>query len=190
MFYNPETFRWEGNENALNAFERPASSPSIASLPANILRERENSTPRPALITNIGATKGFQTVNGMRFDPVNMCWIKEPSSRKSEASDPLDGFNALDDPDDEDVFKDIPDLEDKNKGVAGEEGGSGGRISDVKDDWLVGEEFDVGPAFIKRTQDEEQRWKKKLAAWQPGKHQRRDSWKWTIREIVKATSGH
>jgi hypothetical protein len=186
MFYNPETFRWEGNETVLNAFERPASSPSVASLPPNILRERENTTPRPALITNIGATKGFQTVNGMRFDPVNMCWIKEPSNRKSEAHDPLDGFDALDDGDDEDVFKDIPDLEDKNGG--GGEGGSGGRMSDVKDDWLVGEEFDVGPAFIKRTQDEEQRWKKKLAAWQPGKHQRRDSWKWTIREIVKATS--
>src|SRR3569833_4137911 len=95
MFYNPVTMRWEGNENALSAFDPPASSPSTASLPPYMIREKENATPRPALITPIGATKGVQVVGGMVFDPQNMCWLKlgPQSSTKSEVSDPMDGIN-------------------------------------------------------------------------------------------------
>lgn len=181
MFYNAETFCWEGNENALNAFDNaPASTPSTATVAQHLAREKEASTPRPALITNISATKGVQVVGGMVFDPENMCWLKlDPQSKaKSDAGDPMEGFNALED--DEDVFKDIPDLEDK---AMTEERGDG-RASDVKDDWLVGEEFDVGPEFVRRQREEEDRWRKKCEKWVGRGLRDRETWRWTIRDLV------
>jgi hypothetical protein len=185
MCYNPETFRWEGNDNVLGAFDPPASSPSTASVPQYLLRE-QNSTPRPALITNIGTTKGIQVVGGMVFDPQNMCWLKlDPQNGQSDHSDPMDGFNALDD--EEDVFKDIPDLEDHT--MESSEGGRG-RVSDIKDDWLVGEEFDVGPEFIRRQREEEERWRKKCGLWVGGSRDRGDAWKWAIRDIVAQAADH
>ena len=181
MFYNADTFRWEGNENALNVFEA-ASTPSVASVPAHITQNKEVQTPRPALITNISATKGVQVVGGMVFDPQAMCWLKlgpQSNTAASDISDPLDGFNALDY--EEDVFKDIPDLDD----VAGapEDGGQG-RVSDIKDEWLVGEEFDVGPEFVRRQREEEDRWRKKCEKWTSRTPRDREAWRWTIRELV------
>ncbi|KAF9877728.1 cytokinesis regulator [Colletotrichum karsti] len=182
MFYNPDTYRWEGNENVLNAFDPPsASSPSTASLPPHMMRDKETSTtPRPALITNISHTKGVQVVGGMVFDPQNMCWLKlgPQTNPKSEISDPMDGFNALDD--DEDVFKDIPDLEENNQGDSKDTG----RVSEVKDEWLVGEEFDVGPEFIRRQREEEDRWRKKCEKWLGVGDRDRDAWRWAIRDIL------
>jgi len=184
MCYNPETFRWEGNDNVLGAFDPPASSPSTASVPQYLLRE-QNATPRPALITNIGTTKGVQVVGGMVFDPQAMCWLKlDPQNGKADEDDPMDGFNALDD-DEEDVFKGIPDLEDHT--MESSEGGRG-RVSDIKDDWLVGEEFDVGPEFIRRQREEEERWRKKCHLWVAGPRDRGDAWKWAIRDIVAQTA--
>ncbi|KAK3320942.1 hypothetical protein B0T19DRAFT_253766 [Cercophora scortea] len=186
MCYNPETFQWEGNDNVLTAFDAPASSPSTSSMPHYLVRERENATPRPALITNIGPTKGVQVVGGMVFDPQNMCWLKlapQTTANKAEASDPMDGFNALED--DEDVFKDIPDLEDHT--MESSEGGPR-RVSDIKDDWLVGEEFDVGPEFVRRQREEEERWRKKCHLWVSGHGDRGDAWKWAIRDIVSTTT--
>jgi hypothetical protein len=179
MWYNPETFQWEGNDNALNAFEIPNSSPSITSVPQPIVRERETATPRPALITNIGATKGVQVVGGMVFDPQNMCWLKLAPQSKSEKSDTLDGFNAFDD--DEDVFRDIPDLEERT--MASSDGGNP-RVSDVNHEWPVGEEFDVGPEFVRRQREEEDRWRKKCHLWINHQADRGDAWKWAIRDIV------
>ncbi|KAL1884353.1 hypothetical protein VTK73DRAFT_47 [Phialemonium thermophilum] len=185
MFYNPETFRWEGNDNALSAFDPPASSPSTASIPQPfVAREKENATPRPALITNIGTTKGVQVVGGMVFDPQNMCWLKlGPQRGKSDEADSIDGLNGISD--EEDVFKDIPDLEDHTADSS--EGGQG-RVSDIKDDWLVGEEFDVGPEFVRRQREEEDRWRRKCERWMVGSGQRDlHAWKWAIREIVNAS---
>jgi hypothetical protein len=180
MYYNAETFRWEGNENALNLFDAAASTPSTASVAPQLNKEKDTATPRPALITNISATKGVQVVNGMVFDPQNMCWLKlgPQSTAKSETSDTLDNFDALED--DDDVFKDIPDLEEP---PADEEGGRG-RVSDVNDDWLVGEEFDVGPEFVRRQRDEEERWRKKCEKWVGRGRRDREAWRWTIRELV------
>ncbi|KAF4999754.1 hypothetical protein FDECE_11409 [Fusarium decemcellulare] len=179
MYYNAETYRWEGNENALNLFEPPLQTPTQA-IVSNNTREKETPTPRPALITNISATKGVQVVGGMVFDPQNMCWLKldGPSKPKSELSDPMDGFDALDE--DEDVFKDIPDLEDNTA----DDEGIQGRVSDIKDDWLVGEEFDVGPEFIRRQREEEERWRKKCEKWIGRGSRDREAWRWTIRELV------
>ncbi|CAN8103863.1 unnamed protein product [Discula destructiva] len=179
MLYNPETYRWEGNDHALNGFDAPASSPSTTSLPPLFaLRDKENATPRPALITNISSTKGVQVVGGMVFDPQNMCWLKlGPQSAQSEITDPMEGLNAFDDEDD--VFKDIPDLEDNTADTT-----ETGRVSDIKDDWLVGEEFDVGPEFIRRQREEEDRWRKKCERWLGMGNRDQDDWRWTIRGVV------
>lgn len=178
MYYNADTFRWEGNENALNAFDHTTQSPVPSS--AHLSRERDMTTPRPALITNISSTKGVQVVGGMVFDPQNMCWLKigQQNNPTSEASDTMDGFNALDD--EEDVFKDIPDLDDNG---ADDTRGQG-RVSDIKDEWLVGEEFDVGPEFIRRQREEEDRWRRKCEKWVGRGSRDRDTWRWTIRELV------
>lgn len=180
MFYNAETYCWEGNENALNVFEPPQPIVTPGSAAANTAREKEVSTPRPALITNISATKGIQVVGGMVFDPENMCWLKidPPSRSKSETSDTMEGFDALDE--EEDVFKDIPDLEENTA----DDDGAQGRVSEIKDDWLVGEEFDVGPEFIRRQREEEERWRKKCEKWVGRGPRDREAWRWTIRELV------
>lgn len=181
MFYNAETFRWEGNENVLGAFDPPVSTPSTTPVPQTVSWEKETPTPRPALITNFSATKGVQVVGGMVFDPQNMCWLKigTPTNPKSDTSDPMNNFNGIED--DEDVFKDIPDLEDN---ATVEDGGRKGRVSDVKDDWLVGEEFDVGPEFVRRQREEEDRWRKKCEKWVGRGSRDRETWRWTIRELV------
>jgi hypothetical protein len=180
MFYNAETFCWEGNDNALNAFDGSNSTPSSNSVPPHLVRDKEASISRPALITNISGTKGVQVVGGMVFDPQNMCWLKlgPQNMTASEATDSLDNFTGFED--EEDVFKDIPDLEDTT--VTDER--EGGQASDIKDDWLVGEEFDVGPEFIRRQREEEERWRKKCEKWMNHSPRDRDAWRWTIRELV------
>lgn len=201
MYYNPYTYRWEGNENDLSPFDAPASSPSIstASIPSHMMREKENpaiyrekenSTPRPALITNINSSQNVQVVGGMVFDPQRMCWLKMPPSSqaksgKSESGDTMDGFDAFDD--EEDVFKDVPDLEDEKKEeLVG--GGKSDRASGLKDEWLVGEEFDVGPEFVRRQKEEEERWRRKCEKWVgAGREMERGGdvdWRWSIRDVV------
>jgi hypothetical protein len=205
MIYNPSTFRWEGNENDLSPFDAPTDSPSTAPIPPPYMsREKENNTPRPALITNINASQGVQVVGGMVFDPQRMCWLKVPHhrdksrSRISEGGDTMDGFDGFED--EEDVFKDVPDLEDKPSSVSpdkdthdsggrgkarksgGTEGGGG-----LKDDWLVGEEFDVGPEFVRRQREEEERWRRKVERWigeERDKVEEDSSWRWRIRDVV------
>jgi len=199
MTYNPYTYKWEGNENDLESFDAPASSPSMsaASVPSHMLREKdhpshyrekENSTPRPALITNINSSQNVQVVGGMIFDPQRMCWLKlpasaHPESGKSEGGDTMDGFDAFDD--DEDVFKDVPDLQDdKDKSSVG-----GRKSEGLKDDWLVGEEFDVGPEFVRRQREEEERWRRKCERWVGvGRELERggdEDWRWSIRDVVR-----
>lgn len=196
MHYNPQTYRWEGNENDLNPFDAPASSPPTASVPFHVFREqdenemyreKENTTPRPALIQNVNSCQNVQVVGGMVFDPQRMCWLKlpsQPGTNKSEAGDTMDGFDALDD--EEDVFKDVPDLEDS---PAKDDEEVGGRKSDgasgLKDEWLVGEEFDVGPEFVKRQREEEERWRRKCEKWVGAALNRGgEEWRWSIRDVV------
>jgi hypothetical protein len=176
MSYNPDTFMWEGNENALSAFDAPSASP-LTTPATPLVREKETvTTPRPALITNRTSIKNVQMVGHMMFDPEAMCWIKigpSPATR-SEAATTMDE-------DEDDVFKDIPDLEDK---PTESECGGPTRSSDIKDEWLVGEEFDVGPEFVRRQREEEERWRKKCEKWVGRGTRDRDVWRWTIRELV------
>ncbi|KAH7021068.1 uncharacterized protein B0I36DRAFT_252030 [Microdochium trichocladiopsis] len=183
MTYNPVTFRWEGNENALSAFNLPASSPLAISVPPHSAREKETLTPGPVLIKDISSSKMRKQVGDMVFDPQNMCWIKVQSEQNTptpRSSDPLDGFQVIED---EDPFKDIPDLEEK-------EASSGnvtrGRVSDVNDEWMVGEEFDVGPEFIRRQREEEDRWRKKCEKWVSASTRDQDAWRWAIRDIISS----
>lgn len=170
MVYNVHTLRWEGNENELSPFDMP-----------------EAMTPRPALISNVNASNGPQISGRMVFDPHHMTWYPLPSSSistHSEGTDTMDGFDALED----DTFKDIPDLQDPPSMETDENGtrSTGG----LKEDWLVGEEFDVGPEFVRRQREEEERWRRKCEKWvgesrdwlennEPG------SWRWNLRTVVK-----
>lgn len=196
MYYNPHTWRWEGNEHDLTAFDAPVSSPSAGSMPPHtfrekdmhqVYREKENTTPRPALIQNVNSAHNVQIVGGMVFDPQRMCWLKLPGQgqrNKSDAGDTMDGFDAFDD--EEDVFKDVPDLEDPVKEPSEVGGGRKSEgASGLKDDWLVGEEFDVGPEFVRRQREEEERWRRKCEKWVgAGLERGGEEWRWSIRDVV------
>jgi hypothetical protein len=58
MVYDPVLQKWDGNEDILTEFD-------LAPPP----------TKRPSLITNIGGSKVPQSIGGMVFDPVKMCWV-------------------------------------------------------------------------------------------------------------------
>ena len=164
MHYNPQLFRWEGNENALAPFDVPVpmtpESPKVKGLGIQT---------KPALIANFGSVKGVQVVGGMVFDPQRMCWLKMSHNqstsghRRSESG----GMSPATEDDDEDVFAGLDDLEDGHKSAVGKGEGKDGGTSLVDEEWLVGEEFDVGPEFVKRQRAEEG-----------------EEWHWAIRRLV------
>ncbi|KAJ5698257.1 hypothetical protein N7462_000262 [Penicillium macrosclerotiorum] len=174
MRYNPETFRWEGNENLIQDFD-------IATAP-------KSPKPAPALITNVGAMHNVQVVGGMVFDPQRMCWLKAASF----GSGNNDGFSA----DEDDVFAGLDDLDDQVSGAVGRPSGaldelhsptagedpSGGESSDEAP---ITEEFDVGPEFIRRQRAEEDKWRRKVDKWVGSDRGDRDiHWRWAIRDLV------
>lgn len=155
MVYNENTFRWDGNDKDLRAFELP-----------------ENRTPpRPALITKVnqsGSKMGIQVVGGMVFDPSRMCWLKVDEDPDDE-DDPFEGLD--------DLPEDIMSLDGQSvagaqttsnsvvmSGVGGAFGGVA-RISGGFGEFVVGEEFDVGPEFVRRQREEEDRWRKTTDGW-------------------------
>jgi hypothetical protein len=102
MRYNPATFRWEGNEAVLQAFEptpapvRPAlithlTGSTISSL-AGISRQPGSpvAIPSPAI--------GARVVGHMQFDPERMCWISLLGKNEEEP----DPFADMDDDADDD----------------------------------------------------------------------------------------
>jgi hypothetical protein len=219
MVYNPITFRWEGNENDLSPFDGASESPSTGSnMPPHLFREKENGTPRPALISNVNSSQNVQVVGNMLFDPQRMCWLKCPPAHRqgpqrgvsgrteSTGGGTMDGFDPFDLDDEEDVFKDVPDLEDKPRArdrdrsptKGGEDGDSGGEMEGkekgkgpegakgLQDEWLVGEEFDVGPEFVRRQREEEERWRRKCEKWLGAERDGLDdvAWRFRIRDIV------
>jgi hypothetical protein len=150
--------RWEGNDSALRLFETtPPPSP-----------------PRPALITNITGTKGVQVVGGMVFDPQRMCWLKMGANADAMSA-------SLDD--DDDPFRDIEDLHESKPADNGSS--TGGRGLDGNE-WLVGEEFDLGPEFIRRQREEELAWRHKTGSWFTNgrMHEESEAFKWAIRDIA------
>lgn len=158
MHWNAVMSRWEGNDSALQLFDTtPPPSP-----------------PRPALITNISGTKGVQVVGGMVFDPQRMCWLKMGANQ-----DPMSA--SLDDEDD--PFRDIEDLQ-ESKPTDNSTSASGRGL--VGSEWLVGEEFDLGPEFIRRQREEEINWRQRIGGWFTDGTllQRSEEYKWAIRDIA------
>lgn len=200
MRWNSTLFKWEGNENALASFD--SSIPSSRS-PKHM---NGNGGPKaaPALIANVGASKGVQVVGGMVFDPQRMCWLKMAPSHASHHR-----FGATPSPrstgtidDDEDPFAGLDDLDDSKdrKSILGHGVGLeddlsslGGSKGLADDEWLVGEEFDVGPEFIKRQRTEEENWRRKVEGW-VGKGLREEgceagcegeNWRWALRDKLE-----
>lgn len=132
MVYNPKAFVWEGNEDdEMERFDTTINSP-----------------PRPALISNVNGTKkGVQVVNGMVFDPDQMCWVR--LTEDDSDTDPFEGFD------------DASDMQREKDALASSVGS--GQIN--LGEFLVGEEFDVGPVFIRRQREEESRWCAHTLGW-------------------------
>ncbi len=170
MHYNAQLCRWEGNENVLAPFDVPVTNnPAISVF----------STPKPALIANVGSTKGVQVVGGMVFDPVKMTWLKlGPNGQERGRSE--SGSMSLATEDDDDPFAGLEDLEDERtaRGQPGTDDGA----------WGFGEEFDVGPAFVRRQNAEEDKCRQKLAGWK-GYEALGPVDRWQIRGWVGAVEG-
>lgn len=195
MKWNPQFHRWEGNENDLVHFEASIPPPVAA---MHSPKSPLGSKAAPALIANVGATKGVQMQNGMVFDPHRMCWLKAaPRSgmhrEGSHSSNPMSP-DTIDE--DDDPFAGLDDLDDgkDKKSVAGHLNddslsGTTKNTGLVEDEWLVGEEFDVGPEFVRRQRAEEERWRMKVEGW-VGEGIVRDegieheAWRWAITKII------
>ena len=90
---------------------------------------------------------------------------------------------------DEDPFAGLDDLvETKDKmsmgGAGNKEEDIGGKPM-VDDEWLVGEEFDVGPAFVQRQRTEEEKWRRKVEGWIGEGRKEEEDWRWGIRREVE-----
>ncbi|CAD6580366.1 MAG: hypothetical protein ASARMPRED_000196 [Alectoria sarmentosa] len=150
MSWNPILFRWEGNEHALVPFEVLIPQPTALGSP----KSPGGGKAAPALIANVGATKGVQMSGGMVFDPQRMCWLKMAPQhgelRYGSGPNPMSP-DTIDD--DDDPFAGLDDLDDgtKAKSTAGQGNDIGlngtAAAKGSPNEWLVGEEFDVGPEF-------------------------------------------
>ena len=197
MQYNPLTFKWEGNENDLDPFDVPAFHAPPES------PEGSPSGKPPALITNVGQAGGVQVVGEMVFDPRRMCWLKMAPAKQDTAS----RSNSVQVEDEEDVFAGLEDLKEEDetgrssyggnnllsarvdtRAVSGESavdgGGSGDEMMPV-----LGEEFDVGPEFIRRQRVEEEKWKKRVEGWLRSEESMDvdlplGGWRWEIRDLI------
>ncbi|MCJ1399162.1 hypothetical protein MMC11_002364 [Xylographa trunciseda] len=183
MHYNPQLYRWEGNENVLAPFDA-----SSATGPGSPKAKGLGIQSKPALIANFGTVKGVQVVGGMVFDPQRMCWLKmapnlsAPRHNRTESG----GMSPATEDDEDDVFAGLDDLEEGNSksGVVPGKERKEGNLAD--DEWLVGEEFDVGPEFIRRQRAEEEKWRRKVDGWvgRGAGREEGDEWKWAIRGLV------
>ena len=177
MRYNPNTYKWEGNETTMLGFDAATpKSPKAA----------------PALITNGAAKQNVQVVGGMVFDPRRMSWLKLAPVQE-------DGGGLTTAQDEDDVFAGLNDLEEKTTGTENTVGdlsnvahhrgltGSGDDPSgeESSDEWAITEEFDVGPEFVKRQRAEEEKWRRKVNKWVgSGRLGSGDGWRWSIRDLV------
>lgn len=175
MRYNPNTYKWEGNEASVTAFDAATpKSPKVA----------------PALITNGGARQNVQVVGGMVFDPRRMSWLKLAPVQ-------ADGRELTTVQDEDDVFAGLNDLEEKapqaenindDHGLVGSGDDPSGEES--SDEWPITEEFDVGPEFVKRQRMEEEKWRRKVNKWVgSGGVGLGDGWRWAIRDLVGSHNG-
>ncbi|KAL8876090.1 MAG: hypothetical protein Q9198_005649, partial [Flavoplaca austrocitrina] len=129
-------------------------------------------------------------VSGMVFDPQRMCWLKmatshQPGGHSSTPRSP----DTIDE--DDDPFAGLDDLEDskdrKSLGGLGVDDSGTNSKALADEEWPVGEEFDVGPEFVKRQRTEEEKWRRKVEGWvgKGTKGRGGDEWKWALRGHVE-----
>ena len=144
---------------------------------------------RPALISGMGLSASLpQVVNGMVFDPKRQTWLKKAPDhhhsstgsssvsalsssaaatavRKPRAGSIISTATADDDADPFEGFEELDDTlstSRKSMNPMGVETGTDSKRADIGDEiggFLVGEEFDVGPRFIQKIEEEEAVWR-------------------------------
>ncbi len=153
------------------------------------------SPPRPALISHIPTTThAVRVERGMIFDPISMRWLRHRGANRDR--DPLSPSTTGDDDDDDDPFAGFEDLKDETSapGPAGSVGTGarhsvGGKSAAASGaagaDEFVGEEFDLGPEFIRRQREEEAVWRRKVEGWVGEQRDMLgDAWRWSIRHMA------
>lgn len=191
MTYNPQTLRWEGNENTLSRFDvpPPLETPTPLGHAQTSYLDRplappSASPPRPALIAPMSAATNLQVNGHMVFDPQQMKWLKLKSGAR-DVSGPLSP-SATDD--EEDVFAGLDDLRDASPAAGGMASpvsmAAAAGVPDVR------EEFDLGPQFIRLQREEEMNWRRRCDVWFPDGEARPDDarWRWSIRDIASPGS--
>lgn len=120
------------------------------------------------------------------FDPVKMTWLKAPR----HSTGPQSPMSVGDPDEEEDPFAGLEDLKDNESVVGGNTGGAGG-APNADDPTFVGEEFDVGPSFIRRQREEEAVWRRRVEGWVGGirdSGEQHGGWRWAIREFAASAS--
>ena len=122
MRYNPDLFRWEGNENALVPFDIPPPDFfARTGSPVTLLEKDRKAQGSPiaggnkasvALISNIGNVSGVQVVGGMVFDPSQMRWLKVKEDGPRARGDSF-GAQSVEVEEEEDVFAGLDDLKEE-----------------------------------------------------------------------------
>ncbi len=123
MSWNPQLYRWEGNENALAPFDVPPPDfyprqPSPLGQDARGKGSPGGGREKVALISQIGNVSGVQVVGGMVFDPRSMRWLKMAENTGSTMRGGGGGsVGDVEVEEEEDVFAGLEDLkeEDENK---------------------------------------------------------------------------
>lgn len=100
MKWNPQTLRWEGNDQILHDFDAIVST---STRPALITHLTGSNMGSPVNSFAGAAPYGARVVGNMLFDPVKMCWV----SRLPPEEDEPDVFaNMADDEGDEEAWED------------------------------------------------------------------------------------
>jgi hypothetical protein len=171
---------------------------------------RQASPPRPALISHISATRGVVVERGMVFDPQRMTWLKLDA--RALAADPAlmagggaaaaalaaaaasgAGPGSISVEEEDDPFAGFDELVDE-RAAAVAVGAGGVRALDEENrgagpDWIVGEEFDLGPAFVRRQRGEEAEWRRRVERWMGWREGMGEEWKWEIRRVAERFRG-
>ncbi|KAF2261678.1 hypothetical protein CC78DRAFT_345695 [Lojkania enalia] len=167
--------------SAVHAAQKSVSSRAVKVAPAP-------SPPRaPALISQ-RSTPAIQVNKGMIFDPHLMKWLKMPKGSGNPRSPSVDQ-----DDEEEDPFAGLEDLKDNdnvsNFGATGAISSGDVDGARIDDPAFLGEEFDLGPSFVRRQENEETQWRRKVEKWFGGLRNNGESkhggWRWAIRDVAQ-----
>jgi hypothetical protein len=195
------------------SFASAAAAATLALTPrdhnVNAVPARQASPPRPALISQINNVRGVVVERGMVFDPQRMTWLKLDSRALQQVgAAPLHALGAasrgtgsvvsISVEEEEDPFAGMENLVDERDAkvavgsgaafsvasptLSNKENAEAVRIEDPN--WVVGEEFDLGPAFVRRQRAEEGEWRRKVERWM-GERGGGETWRWEIRRVAE-----